>query len=272
MTHIDSSATKLCLGRKSRQSQCNAQSPCFRCRKRYPRAKAKLSLDGGPSVTRIDSSVISTAANASCRVIAQNSPLNIPELLDECIGYLSLSSSPSDLAACARVARAWLAVARVYIYRSLNPSIGSWKRDGGQLKALRLYRSLSNRPDLLSMIRELTLDEFHISSEALDSIGLLRFTVRLELPVNWNDGMGCQTIQVMELSGGNWGTRTPIEPLDLSMFPCLTVLRIHLPNGFQRDTRGVFLHSLNAKNPYHNNCVGWDFGENEHGAVSLSRL
>ncbi|KAK6988313.1 hypothetical protein R3P38DRAFT_3444445, partial [Favolaschia claudopus] len=100
-------------------------------------------------------------------------PLNIPELLNECLAYYH--SSPGDLAAFALVARCWVAVAQLHLYRAPNPSSSSFRGGNFRLRANQLYQTLSTNADLCSMVRELTLNEHHIG-DGLDKIATVQLT------------------------------------------------------------------------------------------------
>ncbi|KAK7042727.1 hypothetical protein R3P38DRAFT_3348638 [Favolaschia claudopus] len=81
-------------------------------------------------------------------------PLDVPELLDLCIGYLEYS--PSDLLACALVARAWVHPAQSRLFRVAHVTNPSFPSNGDAIS--RFYRALSTSPHLLPLVKQLELD------------------------------------------------------------------------------------------------------------------
>ncbi|KAJ7478500.1 hypothetical protein FB451DRAFT_1242141 [Mycena latifolia] len=90
-------------------------------------------------------------------------PFQIQELVEQCIGFLR--DSPSDLKACALVARPWTSAAQGHIFRevviSAISSVDVWPR---------LQQILHSSPHLIHHIRRLQLDTEDLSSAALLAI------------------------------------------------------------------------------------------------------
>ncbi|KAK7000602.1 hypothetical protein R3P38DRAFT_1838615 [Favolaschia claudopus] len=81
-------------------------------------------------------------------------PLDVPELLDLCIGYLG--HSPSDLLACALVARAWAHPAQSRLFRVAHVTNPSFPSNGNAIS--RFSGALSASPHLLPLVKQLELD------------------------------------------------------------------------------------------------------------------
>ncbi|KAK7012396.1 hypothetical protein R3P38DRAFT_3209667 [Favolaschia claudopus] len=185
-------------------------------------------------------------------------PLNIPELLNECLAYYH--SSPGDLAlktaevieklrqrqptpALAHIlAQPMLCALYFTSYRYSFPSFNvcwkhcspnvrhleidtnfpSYKTTGSatlQLESLRLGLSMG----ILEHVHPLHYSDFY----PFDLSKLKALSIYLQLPVCWNNLIRCETIKVLELYGGRRAQDQDItKRLDISTFTSLTTLRI----------------------------------------------
>ncbi|KAJ7478453.1 hypothetical protein FB451DRAFT_1557106 [Mycena latifolia] len=98
-------------------------------------------------------------------------PLRIQELLDQCIDFLR--DSPTDLKACAMVARSWSFAAQVHIFGQIYLGIGLIRSDDPWN---RLHDALRLSPHLIRHIRRLTLDSGSLTPEAFSTVCEFSFT------------------------------------------------------------------------------------------------
>ncbi|KAK7028725.1 hypothetical protein R3P38DRAFT_2937928, partial [Favolaschia claudopus] len=102
-------------------------------------------------------------------------PLEIPELLDHCIGFLA-AISPRDLVSASLVAHSWLDIAQPYLYRAPHVLCNICYNDDVLTK---FCTTLTISPHLVHYVRSLTLLEGNVSSAAMGRISNLGFR-RLE--------------------------------------------------------------------------------------------
>ncbi|KAK7020366.1 hypothetical protein R3P38DRAFT_3272190 [Favolaschia claudopus] len=92
----------------------------------------------------------------------KQSPLEIPELLDLCIGYLA--SSQGDLLSCALVARRWTGAAQFNLFSAPMDTVTGmdlFQRDIDSYDRIlrQLYDALAESPHLVRYVRELQLGD-----------------------------------------------------------------------------------------------------------------
>ncbi|KAF7342267.1 hypothetical protein MVEN_01814800 [Mycena venus] len=109
------------------------------------------------------------------------SPLDIPELVEHCIGFLS-NSNP-DLIASALVAHSWLHPAQSHLFRA--PHLRNGGVESSEHQLLRLHNILEASPHLIRHVRELSINrnyrnytfrEDRITNTTLAKICNLEFT------------------------------------------------------------------------------------------------
>ncbi|KAK7024775.1 hypothetical protein R3P38DRAFT_2951150 [Favolaschia claudopus] len=103
------------------------------------------------------------------------SPLDIPELLETCIGHLCASGSSRDLLSCSLVARSWVNAAQSNL---LRVPMDATPERSLLLRAPGLCRALKKFPHLLRHIRELDLESYDASlaPEVIEQLSHLAFT------------------------------------------------------------------------------------------------
>ncbi|KAJ7695381.1 hypothetical protein B0H17DRAFT_431512 [Mycena rosella] len=106
-------------------------------------------------------------------------PLEVQELVDQCIDFLR--DSPSDLKACACVSRSWVAAAQAHIFKEV--SLLLWSPTGSksgpqsaEKSWARLRQVLTRSPHLIRHIHRLQLDSTAVSIEAFAAICEFPFT------------------------------------------------------------------------------------------------
>ncbi|KAK7002287.1 hypothetical protein R3P38DRAFT_3042246 [Favolaschia claudopus] len=115
---------------------------------------------------------MSSAATTSSQPL---NPLEIPELLDHCIGFLVVIS-PRDLVSASLVAHTWLDITQPYLYRAPHVLCNICYTDDVLIK---FCTTLTVSAHLVHYVRSLTLLEGNVSSAAMGRISSLGFT-RLE--------------------------------------------------------------------------------------------
>ncbi|KAK7000600.1 hypothetical protein R3P38DRAFT_3369246 [Favolaschia claudopus] len=107
------------------------------------------------------------------------SPLDVPELLDQFIEYLG--DSTSDLLACARVARPWTCAAQSRLFRAPHVSNRAFPTDDNAIS--HFYYALNTSPHLLNLVEELDVNLVHnagLEANSIKMVSSLAFT-RLEM-------------------------------------------------------------------------------------------
>ncbi|KAF7344857.1 hypothetical protein MVEN_01647400 [Mycena venus] len=134
-------------------------------------------------------------------------PLDISELLDHSISFLS--ESTSDLKACALVARSWVRPAQAYLFKA--PKI-MYSRDGTTPAVAwqRFYDAVHHSPHLLSYIRQLDLQVGDIYYETCVKICDLPFSHLERVSISgWSSEVGqllrLPTLRRLRISSFWWG-------------------------------------------------------------------
>ncbi|KAK6969352.1 hypothetical protein R3P38DRAFT_2588249 [Favolaschia claudopus] len=104
----------------------------------------------------------------------RRNPLEIQELLDECIGFLH--RSPSALLACPLVARSWVNKAQANLFR--NPLASTLEFAFSNVRVHQFLYSLHSNPILAGRVYELDLvvNNRNVHPSTLDNIRTLEFT------------------------------------------------------------------------------------------------
>ncbi|KAJ7286232.1 hypothetical protein C8J57DRAFT_1287086 [Mycena rebaudengoi] len=121
------------------------------------------------------------------------SPLDIPELVAECIGYLE--ASPTDLAACSRVQHSWTYTAQSHIFRSILISVrvrpilqGPCDRQCTlDERCMQLLELLSASPHLTTFVVYLELDPTLLSPASFATLAQCPFPKLRKLRMSTSD-------------------------------------------------------------------------------------
>ncbi|KAK7042721.1 hypothetical protein R3P38DRAFT_324320 [Favolaschia claudopus] len=107
------------------------------------------------------------------------SPLDVPELLDQCIEYLG--DSTPDLLSCAQVARAWIHAAQSRLFRAPHVSNRAFPPNDNAIS--HFCYALNTSPHLLNLVEELDINLVHnagLEANSIKMVSSLAFT-RLEM-------------------------------------------------------------------------------------------
>ncbi|KAK6980983.1 hypothetical protein R3P38DRAFT_3117021 [Favolaschia claudopus] len=98
-------------------------------------------------------------------------PLDLPELLDLCLGLLG--RSPIDLCSCARVARAWVYPAQSLLFRS--PTHMTFRLVISDITALRFRSIVIRNPHLAALVREFSFRFVRLARDTIDALCTIEF-------------------------------------------------------------------------------------------------
>ncbi|KAJ7478206.1 hypothetical protein FB451DRAFT_1395993 [Mycena latifolia] len=206
-------------------------------------------------------------------------PLAIQELLDHCIGFLH---RPSDLKACALVARAWVDAAQVQLFREVYLTSRSNERRWSLLQ-----ETLEAFPRFIRHIRRLEIYSVQLSGDTFSAICQFPFThvehVFVGYPRDLESSGAVQAQQLLSLPTLR-RVHLQCEFMDSSAFLCLWdrcssgIRHLHL-EAFQRvyepigemlnkSSPPIFLESLRVA---YAQCVG-DWISHDLCPFDLSRL
>ncbi|KAK7043312.1 hypothetical protein R3P38DRAFT_3259313 [Favolaschia claudopus] len=123
----------------------------------------------------------------------RRNPLEIQELLDECICLLH--RSPSALLACALVARSWVNAAQANLFR--NPLASTPEFAFSNVRVLQFLQTLHSNPILARRVHELDLIVTHrnVHPNTLDNIRTLEFTKLRRLYIDLEEHIVTEAIK-----------------------------------------------------------------------------
>ncbi|KAK6969351.1 hypothetical protein R3P38DRAFT_3146395 [Favolaschia claudopus] len=142
----------------------------------------------------------------------RRNPLEIQELLDDCIGLLHASTSA--LLACALVARSWVNTAQANLFR--NPLASTPEFASSNVRVLQFLHALHSNPILARRVHELDLivNHLNVHPSTLDNMGTLDFANLRRLYIDIEEHIAPELV----------------EPLLSS--PCLQYLHLRTPETF----------------------------------------
>ncbi|KAK7042711.1 hypothetical protein R3P38DRAFT_3348628 [Favolaschia claudopus] len=97
------------------------------------------------------------------------SPLDVPELLNQCIDYLG--ESTSDLLSCAQVARPWIHAAQSRLFRATHVSNRAFPTNDNTIS--HFCYALNTSPHLLNLVEELDLNLVQYAGPDANSIKMI---------------------------------------------------------------------------------------------------
>ncbi|KAK6969144.1 hypothetical protein R3P38DRAFT_3147622 [Favolaschia claudopus] len=175
-------------------------------------------------------------------------PLEIPELLDHCIGFLA-AISPRDLVSASLVAHFWLDIGQPYLYRAPHVLCNICYNDDVLIK---FCTTLTVSAHLVHYVRSLTLLEGNVSSAAIGRISNLGFTRLESLSLSIQNSRFFQKVTPLLMLTSLRRIKSDLHPrfpFVLHVLASLSLTIEHLDLQCARWDRRVTLNAAPSSNP-----------------------